>query len=771
MMGKRLQERVKNKGDAKKRVWAVLAIVTSALYLVWRAVFTIPDHRIYGWVSTICGVVLLVAELFAFVESLDAFRHVGRSTVPEMPIIPESWYPDVDILIATHSEDTDLLYKTINGCKYMRYPNRSKVHIYVCDDSDRPEMAELASKMGVGYLGLSDNKDAKAGNLNNALGKTNSPWVVTFDSDMIPTHDFLMETVPYVFLPIMKKLDDGTWVPREEDEIDPDYKIGFIQVPQSFYNPDLFQFNLFSEKNIPNEQDYFFRFVNVKRNSSKSPIYAGSNTVISREALERIGGIQTKTITEDFATGIRIQMEGYSCYALDKELVHGLAPVDFSGLVRQRTRWARGTIQAIRKTKLFFSPHLGLSAKFSYLVGLLYWWSFFRMLLMIAAPVVTVLFRVPLVVCTLRDILLIWLPTYFIYNTALKVLSGRTRDKRWDGVCGMVLLPYLIIPMILETLGIKEKKFFVTSKKRSAERTSELRMGIPHAIILAFDVTALVIASLRFLDNQEYNLLVSLYWLALNALYLIMAILFVGGRSNYRVDERFPIKVPVDISYEGNSFQATTMDLSDTGLSVAMEQAVYMPSEGADVDVHIKTVFYETSLTATCVHVERKGGNWIYGLRIKELDGKDKDEYFQVLYDRDHSLAKQVSLLSGVFDDIFVNIDRRLDKRVPSQRKLPRIELDIDMLDTQGNFYHVVNCNYEYILFSETQAKGTEGAPDRIELPLPDSQDVLICERVPEKEGLYHIVNWGELVTKNAFMTFLCSAGDREKLSSPARTL
>ncbi|MCR1942606.1 glycosyltransferase [[Clostridium] symbiosum] len=122
-----------------------------------------------------------------------------------MPVVPFGWYPDVDILIATHNEETELLYKTVNGCRHMDYPDKSKVHIYICDDGNRPEMAELSKKMRVGYFGLADNKEAKAGNLNHAIGKTTSPWIVTFDSDMIPTHNFLMETVPYIFLPRMKK--------------------------------------------------------------------------------------------------------------------------------------------------------------------------------------------------------------------------------------------------------------------------------------------------------------------------------------------------------------------------------------------------------------------------------------------------------------------------------------------------------------------------------------------------------------------------------------
>jgi cellulose synthase (UDP-forming) len=71
---------------------------------------------------------------------------------------------------------------------------------------------------------------------------------------MIARREFLLETVPYFFLPRVKELPDGSWALRSPEETDGGYKIGFIQTPQSFYNPDLFQFNLYSERNIPNEQ-------------------------------------------------------------------------------------------------------------------------------------------------------------------------------------------------------------------------------------------------------------------------------------------------------------------------------------------------------------------------------------------------------------------------------------------------------------------------------------------------------------------------------------
>lgn len=81
---------------------------------------------------------------------------------------------------------------------------------------------------------------------------------------------------------------------------------------------------------------------------------------------EEVGGITTGNITEDFATGIKIQAKGYTCYATGEPLAHGMAPVDFKSLIKQRQRWGRGCVQTIRSFKFLFSE-LPIGTKFSYI--------------------------------------------------------------------------------------------------------------------------------------------------------------------------------------------------------------------------------------------------------------------------------------------------------------------------------------------------------------------------------------------------------------------
>lgn len=745
-MKKKVKIEKRNSKGLKEQLWVWIAIISMVIYIGWRFIFTIPEHQIYGWLATICGLLLAVSEAISMLEGTDHFLRLRKKNEPEMPVVPKEWYPDIDIFIATHNEETELLYKTINGCKYMDYPDKKKVHIYVCDDGNRPEMAALAKQMNVGYLAMEENKEAKAGNLNHALKYTNSPWIVTFDADMIPTHDFLMETVPYIFLPRMKHLEDGSWVERTEEEIDETYKIGFIQTPQSFYNADLFQYNFFSEQRVPNEQDFFFREINVGRNGANAPIYAGSNTLISREALDEVGGIAVGTITEDFETGIRIQSKGYSCYALDKTLAHGLSPTTVDSLIKQRVRWGRGCINSLRRVHIILNPHLKWNTKIGYLTCKLYWWTFFRRLVYILSPIIFVLFGIPVVICNLKELLFIWLPSYVLYNQALKITSGKIRNKRWSNTVDTVIFPYMVIPILLETLFIKQKKFNVTQKTREVEVKSDLLLAVPHIFLLFGDLAALFVAVMNALTTGSYGGIIIIYWLLVNGMHLVMAVFFMLGRKNYRINDRFTIRIPVEVEYQGKKYFGMTSDMSETGLAVEMDNSIYMPHGEDEMTIRLKSGPYACCFPACCVHVRENERKWKYGIEICDIKEEDKANYFQILYDRDHCLAKTMDKSTGIFDDIFLNVQKRAAVGKSSKRELPRVEINRDLQTTTGKTVRVLNCNYEYLLVSG------EGLPETMELKIPDNENVLKCRYTGKKAGLYQVENWKELVFDDAFV-------------------
>lgn len=716
----------------KKRLWFWLMVISSTIYVLWRLFFTLPLEA--GIVALIAGIALFASETISVIEAVINFTSMSKDQEFERPVIDEADYPDVDVLIATHSEEPDLLFKTINGCKHMHYPNPAKVHIYLCDDKARPEMAQLAQQMGIGYFGLEDNKDAKAGNLNNALEKTASPLVVTMDADMIPRSSFLMKTVPYFSLPTMI-CEDGVWRKRTEDEIDPDYKIGFVQTPQSFYNPDLFQFNFFAEANIPNEQDYFFKEVNLGRNRTNSAIYAGSNTVLSRAALEEVEGFRTKTITEDFATGIDIQAKGYTCFAIDEVLASGLAPEDFPNLIKQRQRWGRGCVQVVRSFK-FWLGDLPLLSKFSYFSCLLYWWTFLRRFVYILSPILYTVFGVLVVKTDIIGILLIWLPFYLIYNHSLRIMSGKVRDQKWSNIVDTILFPYMIVPIFAETIGLKKRKFLVTDKEKTTHRSARLLYAIPHILLLIATLIGIYFSIEQMVLYKSFLGIVVIFWLCMNAYFLTMAIFFLLGRINYRSADRFYAEVPVRFTVGTHEVEAMTCDISEFGFAFKTDFPEFI--DGVKTFT-LQDGDWTATVDAEVVHVTQVGKLWKYSLKLQPLSFEERQNFDQIVFDRFPTLSSEIK--TTALKDLAVFFKRKTSGFMASKRQLPRIDLSCTLETEDGCSVQVKDYNYRYMTI-------TGDVPMAVfSLKLGDA--TLFLRKADGASGakgdLYEVVNWKEV--------------------------
>ncbi|WP_312702486.1 glycosyltransferase [Sedimentibacter sp.] len=644
--------------EKRRNVFLILTMILMTVYLLWRIFFTLPlDQSI---LNIIFGTLLIVAETVTVFTTFELFiqKIKKKSGQLECPVIPSEYYPHVDVFVATHNESADLLYKTVNACTFMDYPDRQRVHIYICDDGNRPEVAELAKHLGVGYLGFADNKHAKSGNLNNALSKTSSPLIATFDADMIPQSTFLMKTVPYFMLSQFKK-DGDVWRFRRGDEKNECWKLGLVQTPQSFYNPDLFQFNLFAEGSIPNEQDFFSREINILRNTSNAVAYTGSNTVILRQALEDIGEFPLKTITEDFETSVRMQQEGYITYATDEVQAAGLTTTTVSSMIKQRVRWARGVLQSLQNTRAIFSKKLSVAARITYLNSFLYWWSFFNRLVFILSPILFALFDFQIVNTGFWDIVIFWLPAYFFYSTSMRYLSGNIRTQRWSQVVDTILMPYLIIPVLLETLHIHEKKFKVTNKNKSSSRKKNICYALPHIFLLLLSVMAIIRYAYGKYGWALFYSSIIIFWLTYNIVAIFYALFFMLGRHSYRASERIQASEKVYVKYKDTRYEAVTVDVSDHGLSFYSSSFMDLP-ERANINLIIKTSRYEAKLEGSVVYVRKEGEGWRYSAVVKPEDENDKRQYMQIIYDRLHSLPKQIDPWVTAYDDMFRNIERRM---------------------------------------------------------------------------------------------------------------
>src|SRR5258705_11335931 len=78
----------------------------------------------------------------------------------------EGGFPPVDVFICTYDEPIEILEKSILTALALDYPDAT---VWVLDDTRREWLREYFEAVGVRYVTRENNRDAKAGNLNNSL--------------------------------------------------------------------------------------------------------------------------------------------------------------------------------------------------------------------------------------------------------------------------------------------------------------------------------------------------------------------------------------------------------------------------------------------------------------------------------------------------------------------------------------------------------------------------------------------------------------------------
>ncbi len=637
-------------------MFVLLSAFCTLIYLCWRTTCSIPYA--YGWAAIIGSCVLLGVEILGFFESVIHYNGMLKIRRHPLPKIADEEFPHVDIFVSTYNEPPELLRKTLVGCKYMLYPDKSKVHIYLCDDHRRPEMRKLAEELDVNYFDRPDNKGAKAGNLNKALERTSSPYIVTFDADMIPKRGFLLKTIPYFV--------DAERINEELPECRR-RPLGFVQTPQCFYTPDVFQHNLYAETRVPNEQDFFYQVIEAAKTSTNSVIYGGSNTIISRKALETIGGFYTKSITEDFATGMLIESAGFVSLGLSEPLASGTTPSSFKEHVQQRTRWGRGVIATAKQLKFMGRPGLTLAQKFSYLGSVLYWLSPVKNLIYLVAPLMFAVFCVPIFKCTLIDLALFWLPMHLVSMMSLRVTSRGKMSARWSGIYETSVMPFLLVPVIKECLGITLSKFKVTNKDKpsTARHTLDKRSVVPFVVLLLLTLAGIVHMGYMMVALKYVGILAVLFWLFRNTYYLCMCLFLCLGRDSDGENVKVLAAESVTVKKsDGQEINGITTKLLEHGVDIFTDE-LNMLYLGEPIGLSISSMDYDLKVTGTVVAVRNSCDPKVpsvYTVEILDFGGQ-KDEYIQMLYDRTPTLPQRLRLGNGHIDNLWNNIGHRIVAR------------------------------------------------------------------------------------------------------------
>ncbi len=538
-----------------RKAFIVLSSVYSIVYLFWRAFFTLPTDSV---INFFFAFLLFMAEAIGHIQSL-IFKVLFWEDYKEPPASLDSFLelPTVDILISTYNEPEELLKLTAIGCLNIDYP-KEKVNIFLCDDGRRQKVKELADQLGIGYITRTDNKHAKAGNINNALTQTKGEFILLLDADMVPHPRILKRILPQFTDP----------------------KVGFVQTPQVFYNADPFQYNLYMENFIPNEQDFFMRKIQAGKARYNAVMHVGTNAIFRRSALLEIGGVPYGSITEDMLTGMLLQNKGYKSVFIKDTLALGLSPDKFSDLVKQRDRWARGGIQIAKNWRIWRLPGLSFMQKLLYTDSIVYWFYGLRKMVFILTPSLVTFLGVSVLNVEPLKLVAFFLPGYLASVIQFRSLFKSDRTMAWAHIYDTVLAPFASWAVIKE-LFLPDTKFVVTPKTREEDKGGlNVKLAHPHIIVLLTNLIAagFILNHMFRTDQIRYDLYtINLFWIIYNSLGLIVAVLVTIERPRIRHKERFATDLGAEICCEteiGCCQEGRILDISEGGLRVGFAKPV-----------------------------------------------------------------------------------------------------------------------------------------------------------------------------------------------------
>jgi len=552
-----------------KMILLILSGVIALRYMWWRTFHSLPLDGDLG--TMIAGFLLYFAEIQAlliFFMSSVVYLYPLMREPEKVDVDQDAELPSVDVFVPSFNEPAELIRVTLLAAGNIRYP-ADKLNIYLLDDGgtaekrqqknpdlsahawDRHrELQQLCEEVGVNYLTREKNENAKAGNINAALPRTSGELILILDCDHVPTVDFLENTV---------------------SEFQKDEKLYLVQTPHFLINEDPIEKNVGRFKDMPSECELFYTSTMRGMDNWNAAFFCGSGGVLRRSCLEEVGGIGTKTVTEDIETSIQLARRGYNSAYIHKPMLAGLQPETFSGFMTQRLRWAHGMLQVFMMMNPLIIKGLKPTQRLCYFNMVSYWFFSFMRLVFLLAPSLYLLFGFALYDAPVYEVLLYGVPHLIAFVIYFNVFFGRVR---WFLVSEMyeTLQSLFSIRTIFKVLLHPQNgKFNVTPKDENIKEEFMTPLAAPYFILITMITLSVAVGVYRmFLEENWEFLVMATFWSSLSLLIVIGSLGALYEKRQVRHSTRFDVDMDGILSC-GDAFEPCQIkEMSATGANLCM---------------------------------------------------------------------------------------------------------------------------------------------------------------------------------------------------------
>jgi peptidoglycan/xylan/chitin deacetylase (PgdA/CDA1 family)/spore germination protein YaaH/GT2 family glycosyltransferase len=264
----------------------------------------------------VAGLRLLISAPLALAHHRAERKATARSN-PTSPGTSPAALPTISVLVPAHNEAA-VIDRTIESLLAL---TPAPLEIIVIDDGSTDGTAAIASRYPVRVL--RQTQAGKAHALNRGLTEASGDVILTMDADTIVATDLLRHMLSHFNEPTVVAVAGNVKVGNRK---------GLL--------PRLQALEYIVSLNLDRRAQAFMGTITV---------VPGAAGAFRRSALNAIGGYPTDTLVEDADLTMALLRAGGKIRYESKAIAYTEAPQTFTDVLRQRRRWAYGTVQVAAK--------------------------------------------------------------------------------------------------------------------------------------------------------------------------------------------------------------------------------------------------------------------------------------------------------------------------------------------------------------------------------------------------------------------------------------
>ncbi|MFD1175165.1 glycosyltransferase [Paenibacillus puldeungensis] len=307
--------------------------IVALLWMLFSIVLSIPWLNDFARYISWPAAVLIISGISYIPGYMNAFMVSSLLLDRQPPLMQSNPKLPITVLIACHNEEKSI-HTTLSYVVKQEYEGRIEVIVIDNNSSDRTAEAAKAAgeELGIDLRVVEEKTPGKNHALNRALSLVNTELMITLDADTL-LHKWALKH-------IVSRMASA---PPEVCAV-----AGAVLVRNS-------RNNFFAKVQ---EWDYFLGIASIKRLQGMfqgTLVAQGAFSLYKTEAVRAVNG-WPDAIGEDIVLTWNFLAKGWKVYFEPLAVAFTDVPESFRHLVRQRSRWARGMIEALKIVKPWQQP-------------------------------------------------------------------------------------------------------------------------------------------------------------------------------------------------------------------------------------------------------------------------------------------------------------------------------------------------------------------------------------------------------------------------------